>query len=129
MPVDLSLLPRVKTMIDTIDVSGITAGIEPMQCVTLIIPYAAKMKNKTHLHNLLRSKVDETEKELLNAYSPDTVLQLINKLRNAMTLAHCPGQGKSIGIFVSQVAEKVYYFTPSHLEDHRLPVLVKSADE
>lgn len=115
-------------MIDTIDLTGITPGIEAMPCVTLIIPYAAKMKNKTHLHNLLRSKTDETEKELLNDYPTEAVLPLINKLRNAIAVARCPGQGKSIGIFVSPVAEKVYYFSPSHLEDYKLPVLVKSTD-
>jgi hypothetical protein len=115
-------------MIDTINLKGITPGIEAMPCVTLIIPYAATMKNKTHLRNLLRSKADETEKELLNDYPRETVLLLINKLRKTITSVRCAVQGKSIGIFVSPLAEKVYYFTPSNLEDYKLPVLIKSTD-
>jgi len=95
-------------------------------CITLIIPYEEKMKNKTYLDVLLGMKADEIEKQLLNDYPVETVSPLIKKLRNTLKTVHYARQGKTIGVFVSPSAEKVYYFSPSHLEDFKLPVLVKT---
>jgi hypothetical protein len=41
----------------------------------------------------------------------------------------CPGKGKTLAIFISPFAEKVYYFSPSHLEDYKLPDTVETTDE
>jgi hypothetical protein len=117
-----------RTMKDT-DSRENPAELQANPCITLIIPYESKLKNKTHLDSLLRLKADETEKELLNCYPMETVSPLVSKLRNMLKTVHCAGQGKTIGIFVSPSSEKVYYFSPSHLEDFRLPRLVKTMDE
>lgn len=103
--------------------------IQPTPRITLIIPYEGRMANKTHFDSLLRLKADETEKELLSVYPKETVLPLINKLRSVLKTVKCAGQGKTTGIFVSPWAEKVYYFSPSHLEDFKLPVLVETMEE
>jgi hypothetical protein len=105
------------------------AEIQTKPCITLIIPYEWKMKNKTYLDSLLRLKADETEKELLNNYPMETVSSLVNKLRNMLKEVRCPSKGKTIAIFISPSAEKVYYFSPSHLEDFKLPGLMESTDE
>ena len=111
------------------DGQGNPDEIQPTPRITLIIPYEGKITNKTHFDSLLRLKADETEKELLSVYPKETVLPLINKLRSVLKTVECASQGKTIGIFVSSWAEKVYYFTPSHLEDFKLPVLVETMDE
>lgn len=98
-------------------------------CITLIIPYESKLKNKTHLDSLLSVKADETEKELLNEYPMETVLPLLTKLRITLKKVRCAGKGKTIAVFVSPSAEKVCYFSPSHLEDFKLPSLVETSDE
>lgn len=105
------------------------AEIETKPCITLIIPYERKLRNKTHLDSLLSLKADETEKELLNDYPMETVLPLVTKLRTMLKTVRCGGKGKTIGIFVSPSAEKVYYFSPSHLEDYKLPSLVETSEE
>ena len=111
------------------DGQGNPDEIQPTPRITLIIPYEGKMTNKTHFDSLLRLKADETEKELLSVYPKETVLPLINKLRSVLKTVECPAQGKTIGIFVSPSAGKVYYFSPSHLEDFKLPVLVETMQE
>jgi hypothetical protein len=105
------------------------AEIQAKPRITVIIPYKWKMKNKTYLDSLLRLKADETEKELLNDYPRETVLPLVNKLRNIIKSVRCPGEGKTIAIFISPSSEKVYYFSPSHLEDYKLPDTVETTDE
>jgi hypothetical protein len=111
------------------DGQGNPAEIQATPRITLIIPYEGKLKNQTHLDSLLRKKADETEKELLNHYPSETVLPLVNKLRNIITKVERADEGKTIGIFVSPWAERVYYFSPSHLEDFKLPVLVKTGEK
>ena len=111
------------------DTGGNPAEIQTQPCITLIIPYEGKMKNKTHLDSLLTAKADETEKQLLNNYPMETVVPLLTKLRNIIKTVPCAGQGKTIGIFISPSAEKVYHFSPSHLEGFKLAPLVKTTDE
>jgi hypothetical protein len=105
------------------------AEIQAKPRITVIIPYKRKMKNKTYLDSLLRLKADETEKELLNDYPRETVLPLVNKLRNIIKTVRCPGQGKTVAIFISPSSEMVYYFSPSHLVDYKLPDTVETTDE
>lgn len=109
------------------DGQGNPAEIQATPRITLIIPYEGKLKNQTYLDSLLRKKADKIEKELLSEYPSETVLPLVNKLRNVMKKVQYADEGKTIGIFVSPWAEKVYYFSPSHLEDFKLPVLVKTS--
>ena len=75
--------------------------IEAMPRISLIIPYEGKMKNEKYLYDLLASKSDAIEQELLNGYTGEIVANLIIKLRNTIKSVHCPDHEKSIGIFVS----------------------------
>ena len=93
--------------------------------ISLILPYNLKMKKQPELFNFMAAEADKTEKELLMEYPKEKVVPVINKLRHLIKGMHCSPDGKTAGIFISPFAEKIYYFTPSHLEDRTLPVLVK----
>ena len=94
---------------------------ETMPRISLILEYELKMKDKNGLFNILKAKADQVEKELLKDYSEERVTLVIKKLRKVLNSVKCPPNGKNMGIFVSPIADKVYYFTPSHLEKFRLP--------
>lgn len=94
--------------------------------ISLILRYELKMKNKPDLFNLLMMRADRAEKELLNNFPKEKVEPVIQKLRKVIKEVDCPPNGKNIAIFISPSTEKVYYFTPSHLEKFKLPVLIKS---
>lgn len=98
--------------------------------ISLIIPYNPKMKTQAGMFNLLSAAADKTERELLNSYPEQRVMPVIKKLRSLIKGLHCNKSEKSIGIFVSPVAEKVYFFTPSTLiKNYVPPVLVQTNHE
>ena len=91
---------------------------ESLPRISLILPYELKMKNETTFNQLLTMRADESEKELLREFPEEKVSPVIEKLRNLIKEIHCPANGKSIGIFVSPVTEKVYYFSPTQLDNY-----------
>ncbi len=93
--------------------------------ISLILPYEFKMKKKPALFELLMKKARTAENELRSNFREEKVAPVINKLRKVIKTVKCPANGKNIAIFISPFAEKVYYFTPSHLERYKLPVLIK----
>ena len=97
--------------------------------ISLIVPFDPKMRNQTGLFNLLTAAADKTESELLVNYPEEKVKPVINKLRCLVkSMAGVPRE-KSIGIFVSPLAEKVYYFTPTSLSKNYFPpVLIRQDD-
>ena len=124
--IDLRLNIDLKTMKSRTNKKITADEIEAMPCISLILPYESWLKNKSHFYNLLASKADDIEKDLLNNFPEEMVASLITQLRNIIKTLQCPASEKSIGIFISPVAEKVYFFTPSHLEDYKLAVLVEN---
>jgi hypothetical protein len=100
------------------------ASIEALPRISLILPFEPKMNKPSQLLNLLTAEADKIEKELIKNYPEETLLPLINKLHRIINTIHCPAN-KSIGIFVSAFADKVYYFTPT-LEIYKKdpPVLI-----
>ncbi len=91
---------------------------ETMPRISLIVPYELKMSSKAGLCHLLENQAYKTEKELLTKFPEERVALVIGKLKHVIKSVHCPAEGKSLGIFVSPMAEKVYYFMPSHLDDY-----------
>ena len=83
------------------------------------------MKKQPDLFNFMTGLADKIEEELLIKHPKEKAIPVINKLRSLIKEMRCRSDGKSVGIFVSPFAEKIYYFTPSNLEEHKLPVLVK----
>ena len=99
---------------------------ETLPRISLIIPYDPKMKSQLGLFNLLTAAADKTEKELMINYPEERVIPVIKKLRCLIKSMVCSTHEKSIGIFVSPLSEKVYYFTPTNIsEDYVPPVLVQ----
>jgi len=98
---------------------------QSMPRISLILPYELKMKKKEALFNLLAARADMVEKELLAEFPAGKVALVVKKFRKIIKTVNCPAKEKNIAIFISPVAEKVYYFSPSHLEKYRVPVLVK----
>lgn len=96
-------------------------GSTTMPCISVIVPYQPKLKKKNVLDDLLTMQANMEEKELLNNFPPEMVSLVIKKFRTMIATIDCPPNGKTIGIFVSPFAEKVYYFSPSHLEEFKLP--------
>ncbi|MDE3183974.1 MAG: hypothetical protein KGM16_11200 [Bacteroidota bacterium] len=93
--------------------------------ISLILPYEMKMKKKEALLKLLENRADMVEKELLAKFPAEKVALVLKKFRKIIKTVNCPVKEKNIAIFISPVAEKVYYFSPSYLEKYRVPVLVK----
>jgi hypothetical protein len=94
--------------------------------ISLIIPFDPKMKNQSGLFNLLTAAADKTEKELMVKYSKEEIIPVIEKLRHLIKSIVCTPHEKSLGIFVSPLMEKVYYFTPADSSrDYFPPVLVQ----
>jgi hypothetical protein len=96
---------------------------QAMPRVSLVLQFNLKMQKQQELQNILSTRADEIEKELLIQYPNEKVVPVIKKLRGLVEEVRCK-PGKSVGIFVSPVAAKVYYFTPSRLEDYTTPVFV-----
>ena len=95
-------------------------GSNTNPCISVIVPYQSKLKVKKVLEDFLSMRAEIEEKELLKSFPPGMVSEVIRKFRKMIPTIDCPRNGKTIGIFVSPFAEKVYYFSPSHLEDVRL---------
>lgn len=96
--------------------------------ISVVLPYHAKMKEKSGLQDLLLKEADKAETELLCHFSKDEVGPLISKLRSLVPAVTCPAEGKSLAIFISDSAEKIYYYSPSRLDKYKLPVLVHRRD-
>jgi hypothetical protein len=115
--------PSIKKI--NIDYPEIPIDDQSLPNISLILPYDSKMKKQPELFNFMTNEADKIEEELLIKYPKEKVVPVVNKLRHLIKGMHCRSDGKTVGIFVSPFAEKIYYFTPSHLEDHTLPVLVQ----
>lgn len=84
---------------------------ESLPRVSLIIPYESKMCKQPELFNLLSSAADKIERDLIKNYPEDRAELIMKKFRHLIEGISCRRDKKSIGIFVSPLAEKVYYFT------------------
>lgn len=78
--------------------------------ISIIIPFVQKMNTKTGFDYIVNAAVDNTEKELMKNYTENTVVQVVKKLHQVLQSLNYKTHSKSIGIFISPLAEKVYYF-------------------
>jgi hypothetical protein len=113
-------------MKNKIDYIKIPSDEEGLPRISLIVPFDPKMRSQLGLFNLLTAAADKTERELMVNYPEEKVKPVIKKLRRLITNMVCRPLEKSIGIFVSPLTEKVYYFTPtSFSKNYFLPVLIQ----
>jgi hypothetical protein len=93
---------------------------------SIIIPFEPKMKIKFAFDNIINDAAAKTEKELMESFPENKSAQVIRKMHHALhSLNFSEHKGKSIGIFVSPLIEKVYYFnyhTPSADSNDRIAI-------
>lgn len=98
----------MKHDLDYPDMPG-TAESQPR--VSLILPFELKMNHQKGLADLLNSSADKIEMELKLTYPEERAMPVIKKLRKLIAGIRCQPNNQSIGIFVSPLTEKVYFFT------------------
>ena len=81
--------------------------------ISLIIPFEPKMNKPSGLHNILTAAASKAEKELRSEYPEERAMPVIKKLDALINDIH-ESHGKSIAIFVSPLAGKVYQFSYSN---------------
>src|SRR6185312_14663757 len=84
---------------------------EDLPFVPIIIPFELKMKSKEGFDCVVNAAVAKSERELLANFPEEVAKPVMEKMhRVLMNLDYTPHHGKSIGIFISPLVEKVYYF-------------------
>ena len=88
------------------------AGIpEDLPFISIIIPFEPKMNFKSGFDNIIHEAAAKTEKELMKSYPESKVAPVIKKMYQVLhNLDLKKHKNQSIGIFVSPLLEKVYYF-------------------
>lgn len=90
---------------------------------SIVLPYEPKMNKQQSLDDLLKKAADKVEKELITEYPEEKLMPVLNKLRNLITGIRARKDKKSLYIFVSPFAEKIFYFTPSKELLNKFPPL------
>ena len=96
---------------------------EDFPFISIIIPFEPKMNIKSGFDTIINDAAAKTEKELLKSYPESKAAPVLQKMYHVLhNLDLNKHKKQSIGIFVSPLLEKVYYFhyhTP--LEDINYP--------
>jgi len=92
--------------------------------VSLILPFQLKMKTDAEILQLLTSEADKIEKSLQLKYSEVMLTAVMKKLRGLIaTVKH--QRNMSIGIFVSPLMGKIFYFNQTPQKSNYWPILDK----
>jgi hypothetical protein len=88
------------------------AGIpEDLPFVSIIIPFQPKMNFKSGFDTIINEAAAKTEKELMKSYPESKAAPVIEKMHHVLhNLDLKKHKRQSIGIFVSPLLEKVFYF-------------------
>jgi hypothetical protein len=89
---------------------------ENLPCISIIIPFESRMNTKTGMNFMLSAAATKEESDLIKNYPEYQARPLINKLRSLIKKMKYNTHDKSIAIFVSSLAAKVYYFNHSDRE-------------
>jgi len=81
--------------------------------ISLIIPYTPGMNKQKELDKCLASATARAEKEVQEKYSKEQSALLLKKLHKVVGEVRISKDEKTLAIFVSLIAQKIYYFTPS----------------
>lgn len=82
---------------------------------SLIIPFSPVMVNSKLLFNLLKTAVDNAEREIKVLYTLEQSLPLIKGLRDLIKDVKCIPKEKTLAMFVSSFSKKTYFFTPTKM--------------
>ena len=102
--------------------------LENVPHISIIIPFHPEISKPEGFFKRLALEAEKAEKELMRKYSKEQACPLVKKLLDAIKEVEFNTNGKSLAIFVSEVAKKIYYFTPSNRKEYMPPVLVKNND-
>lgn len=92
--------------------------------VSLILPFELKMKTDAGILQLLTSEADKIEKNLKLKYSEVRLTPVMKRLRGLIaTVTH--QRNMSIGIFVSPLMGKIFYFNQTPQKSNYWPILDK----
>lgn len=87
----------------------VIADIKYLPVVSIIMPFRPVVTRKNELEYSLRSIMRKVEQELVTHYPTEKAVPVIIKLKAVISHLNFNSHTKSIAIFVSPVAEKVYY--------------------
>ena len=80
---------------------------------SLIVPFNEEMRKQGGLLRLLASATEKAAKEIMMKYPKEQATLLINKLHDATEEVIAIPNEKTLVIFVSRFAKKIYFFTPT----------------
>ncbi len=85
------------------------ATVEFLPAISIIMPFTPVMTVKKNLEHSLKNVMGKIEAVLTTHYTVEKAIPVLIKLRNLIYNLNYSTHKKSIAIFVSPVAEKVYY--------------------
>ena len=83
---------------------------ENFPCISIIIPFELKMSTTAGLHAVLAEAVSREEEKLRQSFSQEEATPVIAKLHSLIRNLEGNPHHLSLGIFVSPLSSKVYYF-------------------
>ena len=88
---------------------GIIGGLKYRPAVSILLSFDTKISLRDELKHRLKIILGKLEKELMDKYPEEKAVAVINKLKNIIQNLDYDTHRKSIAIFVSPVAEKIFY--------------------
>ena len=84
---------------------------EDFPFISIIIPFEPKMNIKSGFDTIITEVASKTEREVMKSYPESEAMPVIQKMYQVLhNLDLNKHKKQSIGIFVSPLLEKVYYF-------------------
>ena len=77
--------------------------------IVLVLPFHPLMDTKSDLEKKLTAALSAAEKELMERYSRDQALPVLERLRKSIRSLNYYTHKRSIAVFVSPVMEKIFY--------------------
>lgn len=93
---------------------------EDQPFLSLVIPFEPKMNTDYGFKKVVSEAANRAEKELLEEYPEEKASPVIQKLKRILKTLDHRISNNSIGIFVSPLLEKVYYFTYDDTVDKKI---------
>ena len=87
----------------------VLTSVKCQPCVSVIMPFDPKMVHKTEIAYSLKMAADKVSRELNKNYGNQVVVEVFNKLKNAIKHLDYTTHKQSVAIYVSPVVGKIYY--------------------
>jgi hypothetical protein len=87
----------------------VLTAVKCQPCISVIMPFDPKMVHKTEIEHSLKLAINRVSSELSKHYDNEIAGEVFKKLMNAIAQLDYTTHKKSVAIYVSPVAEKIYY--------------------